>query len=826
MMLSIAAGSMIAAPPVQAQTAAAPRNFDIAPQALADAMIAFAAQSGYQVTTDAAMLRGVRSDGVRGTYTSPEALSRLLTGTGFTFRINGKLVTLEPAPQVSGGAIQLGPVRVEGETGTGTGGAFNAVNAMWRDPGRTEGTRSYTSSATGTAAMPLTLRETPQSVSIVTRQQITDLNLLTLNEVLMQTPGIVVDRTDERVYFTSRGFDLSPMIDGVPTLAFQSVAGEASMISTVIYDRVEVLRGAAGLLNGVGSPGGSINLIRKRPGNIVAGYLNVGVGSWNRYLIEGDIGGPVAANGAVRVRVAGQHRDGASFIENKRQREDVVYGIVEADLTSSTIVSIGGQYQQTAIIGANFGQNPLFYNDGRRIVIPRSYNLSAPWSYWDMTTKRAFATLEHRFENGWQVKADAGYVRNERERASADVSVYPSNIDAADNQSLITLFGNPAYSTGKSFDIRASGPLHLFGADDHLVIGANVNRYNDGLLRLSSLVGGEEGIYFLPGFYDVIPRHNIFDMRSIAWRDFRFPITPSRGRTAETALYGSLRVKPVAPLSILLGGRVTRYRNESWDGSPGADGVLKYELSGSVKEDGIFTPYVGTVVDISSQISAYASYTSIFQPNVERDRNNRVIAPRRGNNFEIGLKGEHFGGRLNTSIALFRIVEDNLPVLDEFGELLPNGSQPYHAIKGARSRGVELTVAGEVTSGWQISAGYTFTEKRDQQNELLNTQYPKHIFRANTNYSLPGTLSPISLGGSFRYQSGIYFDEIYGLGRVRQGGMALVDINATYRIDDRWSASVNIDNITDKSYYSGLGGYNGFTYGDPRNAWLRLRYRF
>lgn len=801
------------------------RSFDIPAQPLASALTAFGDQGDMQVTVDTALLAGLQSQPVLGAFAPHEALGRLLAGTGLTWRsINSRTVALEKAPQTSDGAIQLGPVRVEGESGNA--GPY-AVNATWRDPGKTEGTGSYTTRSTSTATrMPLSLRETPQSVSVVTRQQIEDLNLLTLNDVLEQTPGIVVDRSDERVYFTSRGFDLSPMIDGVPTLAFQSVAGEVSMISTVIYDRVEVLRGAAGLLNGVGSPGGSINLIRKRPGDTVAGYLNVGVGSWSRYTIEGDIGGPVAANGALRVRLSGQHRAGDSFIDDRSQREDVLYGIVEADITPETVLSIGGEYQKTAIKGANFGQNPLFYNDGTRIPIPRSYNLSAPWSFWDMTTKRAFVTLEHRFANDWQVKADAGYVRNERERAGADVSSYPSDIEATDNLSLITLFGNPARSTNKSFDIHATGPLGIFSADDRIVIGANVNRYDFNLTRLSSLRGNEGGIFLRPGFYDFIPKHDIFDMRTIAPRDFIYPISGLRGEIQETAIYGSLRVKPVARLSILLGGRLTRYRNNSWSGSAGAGGSLEYVDIGGVREDGVFTPYAGAIFDLSSQISAYASYTSIFQPNSERDSRNSIIAPRRGGNIEIGLKGEHFGGRLNTSIALFRIVEDNLPVLDDSGVLLPDGSQPYRAVEGARSKGVEVTVAGEVVAGWNVSAGYTYSEKRDQDGALLNTQYPRHLFRANSSYALPGPLSAITVGGSVRYQSGIYYDELYGLGRVRQGGFVLIDLNASYRISEQWSVSVNVDNVTDKSYYSGLGAYNGFTYGDPRNAWARLRYRF
>lgn len=166
---------------------------------------------------------------------------------------NGPLqVTIRRASGDAAGA-SLPTVTVEAGTASGADGT-------------TEGTGSYTTRSTATSTrMDLSLRETPQSVTVIGRQQIEDQNLVTLDNVLRQTPGIVADRLDERVTFSSRGFALGTMIDGVPTLAFNTVAGEASMLSTAIYDRVEVIRGSAGLLNGVGSPGGVVNLVRKRP---------------------------------------------------------------------------------------------------------------------------------------------------------------------------------------------------------------------------------------------------------------------------------------------------------------------------------------------------------------------------------------------------------------------------------------------------------------------------------------------------------------------------------------------------------------------------------
>ncbi|WP_432241354.1 TonB-dependent siderophore receptor [Herbaspirillum robiniae] len=778
------------------------RSYDIPAGPLGRNLSSFALASGIALSFEPALTDGKSGPAVSGQMSMREAATRLLAGSGLEIvgRADGSF-TLRRATAGAQAPQALPAVTITAQAEAGT---------------LTEGSGSYTTRATGAATrMPLSLRETPQSVSVITRQQIEDQNLLTLNDVLRQTPGIVADRLDERVSFSSRGFALNTMIDGVPTLSFNSVAGETSMASMQVYDRIEVVRGAAGLLNGSGSPGGSVNLVRKRPTADFSGHVGAGVGSWNRYSMEADLSSRLNEAGTVRGRVVASHSDGGSFTDSKKQSEDVFYGIVEADLSRDTLLSAGVEYQRTAIKGANFGQSPLFYANGTPTSLPRSFSSSSPWSTWNMDTQRYFVNLDHHFENDWRLKVDAALITNDRDRYSADIWLYPGNINAATNMGTVQVSNNPATSVTRALDVYATGPFSLFGRSHTAVLGANYNRYAYDYGNYSRLL-------------NTVDRQtvNIVNLGAVAQPDFRHPINQFSGVTEEKAVYGALRFKPTDALSIIIGSRLSWYDNDlvsrSWQS--GANGRAVASSSGH--ESAVFTPYGGIVYDLDDTWSAYTSYTNIFQPNTVRNASNQIIDPKRGTNLEFGVKGEHMGGKLNTSFAVFEVEEDNATELDTGAGALPDGTTPYRAVNGAKTRGFETTISGELARGWQLMAGYTYSAKFTSKNVLMNTNYPQRMFRLATSYRLPGALSKLTVGGSLSYQSGISYVETYSNQTAYQGGLTLVGLMARYEVSPQLSLSLNVENLTDKYYYTGLGGYNGYTYGNPRNTWLKANYKF
>lgn len=211
-LLATTAGTAVIAPTsALAQSPSSVRSFDIPAQALPDALILFGRQAGIEVTAESANTRGRSTNGVSGNLSPAEALSHLLTGTGLTFRWqSSRAVVIEPAPQSADGSIQLGPVRVEGE-GSAYAGLAPSITS---DPATTEGTRSYTTNSMATATkLPLSIRETPQSVTVVTRQAIEDQGALALKDVIQNVPGVFYWASGpQRQRFYARGLSIDNLL--------------------------------------------------------------------------------------------------------------------------------------------------------------------------------------------------------------------------------------------------------------------------------------------------------------------------------------------------------------------------------------------------------------------------------------------------------------------------------------------------------------------------------------------------------------------------------------------------------------------------------------
>ncbi|WP_242672145.1 TonB-dependent siderophore receptor [Stutzerimonas kirkiae] len=242
---------------------------------------------------------GLASPGLRGRYSVDEGLARLLVGSGLYAQRqgNGGYVLVSVAP---GDALELGATSITG----------NALGA------RTEGAGSYTSGSSNSATrLNLSIRETPQSISVVTRQRMDDEQLTSIETLLDRTPGISVQNIGTSRYgISSRGYSIDTIqLDGVLTaldLVSQNIP--QTQADLVIYDRVEVLRGAAGLLTGAGDPSGTINLVRKKPTQAFQGYVGFSLGSRDRYRSEVDVSGPLGAATGLRGRFVGAHEQGGT----------------------------------------------------------------------------------------------------------------------------------------------------------------------------------------------------------------------------------------------------------------------------------------------------------------------------------------------------------------------------------------------------------------------------------------------------------------------------------------------------------------------------------
>ncbi|WP_297766064.1 TonB-dependent siderophore receptor [uncultured Alcanivorax sp.] len=681
----------------------------------------------------------------------------------------------------------------------------------------TEGKDSYTTDATNTATrMVLSPRETPQSVTVITREQMEDFGLNSVAEVMQRTPGVTVNAQDtERLQFFARGFEITNFLyDGMPSMRNSSLGKQAAQADTFIYDRVEVLRGASGLLHGIGNPSATINLVRKKPTRDFSGQVGVEANSWNGYRGELDVGGPIDGNDKVRARFVSAYEQGESFLDHYENEKQVFYGVIEGDISDSTMITLGMDYMDYDPQGSTWGGIPLFYSDGGIADLDRDTNPATDWSSWAQDARTAFMHLEHQFNSGWYGKLAYTYQENNYDAQLASAGGGTLNRDGSGKTLWSGRFQEEKHQD--TFDLYANGPFELFGRQHELVVGASHSRAKRDYT-------GQPALNF----------DNTLD-NLFTWDGNR--AKPAWGANnaeekeliEQTGFYATARFKPTDSLAVITGGRVVDWERSrsgfNWAG-PFPDHERHFEENGEV------VPFAGVVYDLNLHHSVYASYTSIFQPQTARDIDNRVLDPEEGNSYEAGLKSEFRNGRVNTTVAVFRTDQDNLA--ESTGQPIPGGpanSVAYRAVDGAQTNGFELEASGEILPRWQLLAGYTYRITEDPEGDELNTTSPEDMLRLSTRYRFNGSLDGLTLGTSIAWQNKTYAFVTRpghsGDFKFVQDAYTLVDLMARYQFNPALSVTANVSNLTDETYFNNLGFYNGGYYGDGRKASLKLNYRF
>ncbi|MHA3738992.1 TonB-dependent siderophore receptor [Pseudomonas sp. Eth.TT006] len=781
---------------------AAPVKVNIAVQPLSSALTELGLQTNLQILYSPDQVAGIKSRAVSGSLEPSEALAAMLKDSGISFQINGSNVTL-----VSGAAdstLQLGATTISGQ----------ALGLVTEDSG------SYTTGATTTATkLPLTIRETPQSVTVVTRQQMDDRGEKNIGDVLRNTPGISVQQYDsDRTEYSTRGFAITNFqYDGVNNV-YDGVYDEgATHVDMATYDRVEIIKGATGLMTGSGDPSATVNLVRKKPTKEFKASVTGTAGSWDNYRTEGDISGPLNDSGSVRGRFVGAYQDKNSYIDHYTQRKDVFYGILEADLSEDTLLTFGIDKQSVTPRGSSWTGNPVYFADGGRTDFPRSFNPGADWSRRDFDSVTYFTSLEQALANDWKLKVSLNEKVSDHDTRLASAS--GGNPDRATGEGMFLYWGRwEGHRVQDSADVNLSGPFTLGGREHELVAGFMASHSRQTGATFDTSASG-----LVPG--------SIYDWNGdLPKQDF-----PKNGKYERTqsqnGIYLATRLRPTDDLSVILGSRLSTFKyNEDYSYNAGTG---MSDTHASYKEHGVVTPYAGVVYDLNDTYSLYGSYTNIYQPQIYKDADGKTLAPVEGNAYETGLKAAYLDGRLNASLAFFRIEQDNFA--ESVGTNPVTNEGIYKAIDGATTNGVELELAGELQEGWNLSAGYTYARTRDQDEQRiygypLSTTKPEHVFRTFTTYRLPGALNKVTVGGGVSWQSAFY-GKIYSAPagdytRIKQGGYSLVDLMTKYEYDEHLSFTVNANNVFDKKYLTGLGNFDTTFYGEPRNLQLTAKYNF
>jgi len=801
-------------------------DFKIDNQPLGTALQALAKQSGVQIVFFSQITEGLRAPALEGQFTLSAALEFLLARSRLTFRvINPKTIEIR--------ALGADGSQRQPDASAAKGGTAKAPADQRHNPGEKAAAEIsaaleeivVNSTAEGLVATrtETPLREIPQTISLISQEQLRQQNDTDLADVLNNAVGITVVRNNSlSSTLVSRGF-------AITTFHLDSGAALNSFSNTPIfgtpdvgeYDHVEVLRGSDALFGGIGNPGASVNIIRKRPLATDQAVFSTYAGSWNKYRAEADVTGPLGFDGALRARLDVVFGDEDYFFKPASLERKKVFGVLEYDLTARTLLTVGGSYQWDGAVP--FVDGLPFYADGSDAHLPRSMALAFNWSRYDTRTREYYAQLQQAFGGEWRLKLNATSLDT---AASYGYGGFDSPIDPITKSLPVLPFAffssSPNTQDQFVFDGTLTGSFDLFGRRLDVAVGGDYTHFKGD-------VPFEVALAFGPAV------NNVFTYNPAGYPNPPAPIPAffrSLATTNQSGEFASARVYLTGALSVVGGARVSSNRLSN---------TVSPSFTEQAKDDDKVTPFVGATYDLNADYSLYASYADIYQTNGSvRKIGGAFLPPADGIDRELGIKGSWRNGALNGFVVVYDIEQRGLAVSDLDASMadqrqfslccfLPDGTD--------RSRGVDTELNGALAPGWLIGAGYTFNINHGLNGGDLSSATPRHLLKLWSSTQLPGELERWTIGGSLQAQSSNFADSLIcpqqdSVGRclrprqsVRdvQGAFAVINLRAGYQIDAHWRAALSVNNIFDRIYYQTIGTPQGGNwYGEPRGFVLRI----
>ena len=651
----------------------------------------------------------------------------------------------------------------------------------------------------------ISIKETPQSVRVITRALINDFSLDDVNQVLETTPGVSVEKIEtDRTYYKARGFDITNFqVDGLGLP--QERGSLQGTLDTAIYQRVEVVMGANGMMTGAGNPSATVNFIRKRPTDDLRANVSFTAGSWSNMRLDADVSGRFNDYAAGRAVVVKQKRD--SYLDRYSVERDVFYGIAELNLTDTTTLTTSLTYQQNDADSPLWGALALYDSQGNPTNYDTSTSTAADWAYWDNTSEQAFVELEQLVGDNWSVIARYAHTQTEQD------------------SNLFYVYGTPDAETGLGltgyasdyqlkdrlnlFDVYTKGSFELFGQEHLIAAGASIAdmAYEDRSLYDYTTGNGFPPMPDLNEWDGVAPVPVLKD-----------GLNGSRVDSEQVSEYVSARFSISDDLKLLAG-----IRHTAWETSGLSYGNDK---SRDVSDT---TSHLGTVYQINDDINLYASYSETFAPQAEQDINGQTLDPISGDTKEIGIKTELFNDLVMVNVALFDTEQKNIAVADTENSTPDN--TVHIAAPGIQSQGFELELSGEIGYGVSANLGYTYTDidvsdtfnAGNTEAQLVKDYTPKQVFKLAAKYDA-AFLEGLTFGMNMRWQ-----DDISRVQKqtpyvvTEQSAYALVNFMASYEINSQLSLTANVNNVFDKKYLNSLYWAQGY-YGAPRNYALSLNW--
>lgn len=652
--------------------------------------------------------------------------------------------------------------------------------------------------ATGLSLSP---RHTPQTLTSVSQSQIDDFQLTSTTDLLEQGAGVTVLRVEtDRNYYISRGFEISNFqIDGVG-MPF-ATGDQMGDIDSVLYDHVDVLKGANGLTSNPGNPAATVNFIRKRPTRDPHANINLRYGSWDTRRAEIDVSGPLTKSGNWRGRLIGAFQDGDSYLDRYSLRKNVFAAILSGDLTDKATLTLGHSEQHNRPMGTMWGALPLYYTNGDTINWDRSASSGADWAYWNTDDKQSFAELSYQLSPTWESLTTVTY----RKMSSDSKLFYVTGNPDADTGLGVNSY--PSIYTHHERQLmlnsKLSGSFDFAGYTHQASIGINWSRSRSELNSIYDDVGLSVGDF--RDFNGDFPEPDWQDTTS---NDAHFSVY-------RRSLFASTNLTLPANFSLLLGANLANLQSNG----------TQYGVAHQYDRNHI-SPYVGIMYDINDHHTLYASYTDIFNPQYNIDADLQVLDPITGKSYEMGWKGAWRDDSLNASVSLFKTQQNN--TAEANGRDAATNARVYRGID-VESTGFEATLSGRLMRGWQVNAAYTHMfHLEDDDHKAAMTYVPRETLMVSTTLDIPW-VEGLKTGMNVRWQSDTYRNQGTTSDgsaiRSSQKAYAVTGWMASYAVNDQTTVSVNVNNIFDEKYINSLYSAQGY-YGAPRNASVNLNWRY
>lgn len=643
-------------------------------------------------------------------------------------------------------------------------------------------------------------KETPQTINVVTRQQIEDFGLTSTRDVLKNTPGVTVSNQEtERTTYMARGFEISNILTDGVGFPLSGYNYNNTNPDTYFYDRVEVVKGADSLTNAFGDPSATINNIRKRPTQEFQASGGVSYGSWDTQRYEADVSGAIIPSGKVRGRIMGYEQTGDSYLDRYSSERNGFAGIIEADLTDSTLLTAGYSQEQNKPNANNWGALPLLDANGKQISYDRPYNPNPDWAHWDNETQNAFVELKQKINDQWTAKLTYNYLDTKHNSRLLYYYGYPK----ADGSGVsLTPWGGQEHQEKHAVDFNLEGTYKLFNREHEASLGYSYVRSHQQDKQSTGMINDSNVIK------STTTDWSSWTPQSITWSDFT---EAANYKQNINSIYAATRLHLNEDLKLLLGANYVQAesKGESY-GSP-----MSYSESK-------VSPYVGLTYNFTPEYTGYMSYTSIFRPQTGIDKDtNQALKPIDGKSYEMGVKSSWLDDRLTGTLSVFKTEQNNYPLRSSDGNPL-NRKVPTSDLE---SQGVEVGLSGQITNNVNLSFGYAqFSIKDIKNGGEARTYNPNQTLNVLTTYS-PPVLPKLKVGAGLQWQDGIKLYDSNVNSTIKQDAYALVNLMASYEVNDHITLQANGNNIFDKKYLNSFPDGQAF-YGPSANYTVAVKFKY